>query len=271
MSAAALGLVSLTIAAPIHAQERQGSPTAPSVERAGSDHDRVHVGSFAVGFQGTRFVPGALPHPVEAVTITPEGGARVTIVPSEVTVPLFGPRYWFTDFIGIDLGIGFNVASGSQVREIPNPDPTLDQRQESSTPSTTAVAARVGLPLSVFDVSHFNFMIIPELDLGYSAISYEAFDVSTGGEALDLRLDGLLVGAGLRAGAEVSLGFFDVPQLSLQAAFGLRFEHRRRSGRIGDAKMALTENEFGTSSYGAPWDVFTGSIALLYYFGPGSE
>lgn len=257
-SAAALLIAPLlaTLSSPARADDH---------DEGGSDHDRVHVGSFGIGFQGTRFVPGALPHPVEAVTITPEGGASVTIVPSEVTVPMFGPRYWFTDFVGVDFGIGFNVASGSRVREIPNPDPTLDQRQESATPSTTAVAARLGLPLSVFDVSHFNFMIIPELDLGYSSIRYEAFEVSTAGEPLDLRLDGLLIGAGLRAGAEVSLGFFDVPQLSVQAAFGLRFEHRRRNGRIGDATMTLVENEIGTSSYGAPWDVFAGSLAVLYY------
>lgn len=262
-------LALLVLASAASAQEDDEAPVDPEVEAGeasgDSDHDRVHVGSFATGFLGTRFVPGALPHPVESVVLTPEGSAVLTIVPSRVTVPLFGARYWFTDFVGVELGLGFNVASGKQVREIPNPDPALDQHAESDTPSTTAFAARLAVPLSVFDVSHFNFMMIPELDVGYSSITYKAFDVSTAGEPLDLALSGLLVGAGFRAGAELSFGFFDVPQLSLQGAFGIRYEHRRRQGKIGDAEMTLTENEVGTSSYGEPWDVLTGSIAVLYY------
>jgi hypothetical protein len=63
----------------------------------------------------------------------------------------------------------------------------------------------------------------------------------------------------------MSFGFLGVPQLWLQAAWGLRFESRRRSGQIGDAETVRTELSFGSSWYREPWDIFLGGFSLLYY------
>ena len=233
-------------------------------ERGESDHDR-QVGSLALGFLGTRFVPAAKPHPTAAVVISPEGNATVTIEPDEVTVPLFGVRYWLNGTVGAELAFGFNVAGGNETVQSPNPDPTLNVSTERSLPSTKAFCGRLGVPLSVFSATHYNLMLIPELDVGYSSTRLANFELSTTGEALDLQLSGFVFGIGGRVGAELSFGFIDVPQLSIQSAWGLRFESRRRVGRIGDAETIQTETAFGTSWYGSPWDIFTGSFALLYY------
>jgi hypothetical protein len=215
-------------------------------ERGESDHDG-HVGSLALGFLGTRFVPAAQPHPTAAVVLTPEGNATVTIEPDEVTVPLFGMRYWINDTVGAELAFGFNVGGGDETIESPNADPTLSQSSERALPSTKAFCGRLGVPLSVFSSTHYNFMLIPELDVGYTSSTLEDFELSTTGEALDLQLSGFVFGVGGRVGAELSFGFIDVPQLSIQSAWGLRFESRRRAGRIGDAETVQKETAFGTS------------------------
>ncbi len=233
-------------------------------ERGDSDHDS-HVGSVALGFFGTRFVAATQPHPTEGVVLSPEGNATVNIVADEVTVPLFGLRYWINDTVGAELAFGFNIAGGDETVESPNPDPTLSTSTDRALPSTRAFSGRLGVPLSVYSATHFNFMITPELAIGYSSSTLEDFEESTTGEALDLQLSGFVFGVGGQLGAELSFGFIDVPQLSIQSAWGVRFESRRRVGRIGDAETVQTETAFGTSWYGDPWDIFTGSFGLLYY------
>jgi hypothetical protein len=168
--------------------------------------------------------------------------------------------------VALELGLGFNVQSGSSAREIPNPDPTLARTEESDAPSTSAVAAHLSLPISMYSIGHFNLLLLPELDIGYSSASYSAFEVSTSGEELDLSLKGLLVGAGARIGAELSFGFLEIPQLALQTSFGLRVEYRRHKGSIGDAEMVLSDTAFGTSWYDDPWELLAGNIAMMYYF-----
>ncbi len=232
---------------------------------ADSDHQRYHTKHFAVGFLGTRFVPATAPHPTDTVVFTSEGSAVLTVVPDEIIVPLFGVRYWINSVVGLELGIGFNVGGGSVEQTRPNPDPALSTSGEASLPSTTAVAGHFAAPLSVFSTSHLNLALIPELGIGYSSTTLEAFDVSTSGEALDLQLSGFVFGVGGKLGAELSFGFIDVPQLSFQSAFGVRFESRRHHGKIGDAEVTHSEQVFGTSFYGDPWDVLLGSFAVYYY------
>ncbi len=245
--------------------EQQDEPEPSASDKTKTDHDKV-TGSFGAGFLGTRFVPAALPASTSAVSFDGDGSATLTIVGDEVVVPLFGGRYWFTKTLGIELAVGFNVHSGSITREIPNPDANLGRSTDVDAPSTNAFAGRLAVPLSVYAASHLNVLLIPELDIGFSSTSIEGFDVSTTGEPLDLQLDGFVFGLGGRVGAELSFGFIDVPQLSLQSSWGLRFESRKRSGKIGDAEMGLSETAVGTSWYGSPWDIIAGSLGVLYYF-----
>ncbi len=243
-------------------QDEQETSASPKPK---TDHDEA-TGSFGAGFLGTRFVPVAQPASVGAVSFDKDGSATLTIVADEMVVPLFGGRYWLTKTVGVELGVGFNVHSGSVTRKIPNPDVNLSRSTEIEAPSTKAFAGRLAVPLSVYATSHLNVMLIPELDVGFSSTSIETFDVSTTGEPLDLELSGFVFGLGGRVGAELSFGFIDVPQLSLQSSWGLRFESRKRSGKIVDAEMALSETAVGTSWHGGPWDILVGSLGVLYYF-----
>jgi hypothetical protein len=250
-------------------QERTAADAPTEAEQDGeqdaSDHSS-HVDGLGLGFLGARFVPAATLGPGRTVTVTPAGDAVLTIGTDEVTVPVVGARYWLHPNVGIELGLGFNVQSGSEAREIPNPDPTLARSEEADAPSTSAVVAHLALPISMYSVSHFNLLLLPELDIGYSSASYDSFEVSTSGEALDLSLKGLLVGAAARVGTELSFGFLDLPGLALQASFGLRVEYRRHKGAIGDAEMVVADTAFGTSWYDDPWELLAGNIAALYYF-----
>jgi hypothetical protein len=109
-------------------------------------------------------------------------------------------------------------------------------------------------------------MVIPELDFGYSSMTIPGFSQSTTGDPLDMRLTGMVFGAGGRVGGELSFGFWGVPNLSIQSSWGLRFESRRRKGKIGDAEMTTNETAVGTSFQGEPWQWLTGSLGLYYSF-----
>lgn len=229
-----------------------------------SDHDAT-AKSFGLGLLGVRVVPAAAGS-ANTIVITPDGDAVLTIEPDEVVVPVFGGRYWISSVVGIELGLGFNVKSGSVERQIPNPDPSLEKTAEVLEPATTAVVGHLALPLSVFSRRHYGLLLIGELDIGYSTSTVEDFELSVAGEALDLTLSGLLIGAGARLGFELSFGFFDVPQLSLQTSFGLRFESTRRKGKIGDAEATISGTSFGTSTYDDPWATLAGGLGIYYHF-----
>ena len=251
-----------------HSSDQGSSQNEPakSADQAGpSEHEELS-GHFGLGYLGARFVPAATLGAGKTVIINSQGDAVLDIGVDEVTVPMFGVRYWFGKRVGLDLGLGFNVASGSVSREIPNPDPTLNRSTDDSAPSTKAFVGHLALPISVYSIKYLNVLLLPELDVGFSGSTYSNFELSTNGEGLDLKLGGLLVGAGARVGAELSWGFLGLPQVSLQAAFGLRVEYRRQTGTIGDAKEVVSGTEFGTSWYDGPWDTLAGSLGVFYYF-----
>ncbi len=238
---------------------------APPEDDPRTDHERW-VGRLALGFEGTRLVPGALPDPNGAIAIDAAGSAKLNIAPDTVLVPMFGLRYWITRVVGVDLGVGFNYQTGTFSRAVPNPNGALDRNEDGANGKRTAVAVRLAAPLAVHSGRHYALMVIPELDVGYSSMTVPGFSQSTAGNALDLRLTGLVFGAGGRVGAELTFGFWGVPQLSIQSSWGLRFESRRRKGKIGDAEMTLVDTAIGTSFQGEPWQWLTGSLGVYYSF-----
>jgi hypothetical protein len=177
--------------------EAPAEPTKPADPSEPSDHEAL-ADHFGLGYMGARFVPAATLGAGKTVTINSQGDAVLNIGVDQVTVPMFGARYWFGKRVGLDLGFGFNVASGGVDREIPNPDPTLSRSTAEDAPSTKAFVGHVAVPISVYSIKHFNVLLLPELDVGFSGSTYTDFEISTAGEGLDLKLGGLLVGAGAR-------------------------------------------------------------------------
>jgi len=237
---------------------------APEQAPTQSDHEAHHVDTIAISYSGLRFVPSVIADP-GAVLIDENGSATLTVREDELVVPLFGARYWINDTLGFDLSLGVSHETGDEERDVPNPDPALSTTSTRSTPSTTAFAMRFAVPLSLYSYSHFNFLLIPEIDIGYANATEKAYEASVTGEALDLRLTGFGLGLGARLGGELSFGFIDVPGLALEAAWGVRFESSRRRGAIGDADHRLNSTAVGTSWKREPGRIVVGGLALRYY------
>ena len=275
IAAVCAGACLLVSAANVHAGEPESPPTTISIDaepqpaeargdiaQPTSDHER-HIGRFLLAFHGTRVIP-AVATGGSSVSIDGTGSATLTIAPDEAIVPLFGIRYWATNTVGLDIGVGAGFETGSFTRMIPNPDPALDRTSEGASARRTNIAGRLAAPISVRSGKHYNLMFIPEFSFGYSRTLLPAFHESTTGQALDLRVSGFVLSAGAQLGHELSFGFLGAPQVSLQTAWGLRVESRKRSGKIGDAEATLSDLGIGTSFHGEPWQWLTGSISLFY-------
>jgi len=207
------------------------APQAAAVAGS-SDHDAV-VGRLAVGYLGRNGINiGA-------------GGALAGVA---IDAPVIGVRYWLSDMLGIDAGLGFGMTSGS----------TDDAMGESTDlPGWRLFMVHGGVPLSLASAGHFSFQIVPELNLGIASASQTVagVDASSSGFHLDI---------GARAGAEIHFGFIDVPQLSLQGSVGLRMNIDSTSADPGDA--GSSRFSLGTTVGDNPWNIFTSNVAALYYF-----
>lgn len=209
------------------------APQAAAVA-GNSDHDAV-VGRLAIGYLGRNGIEigaGALP-----------GGAAAV-----VDAPVIGVRYWLSDMLGIDAGIGFGFSSGSD----------KDMNGVSTDrPSYHLFMIHGGVPLSLASAGHFSFQVIPELNLGFAGAS-----ATVGGA--DASVSGFHLDLGARAGAEIHFGFINVPQLSLQGSVGVRMNMNSTSVDPGDA--GTSHFDFATTVGDNPWNIFTSNVAALYYF-----
>jgi len=202
------------------------NPQAAAVAGA-SDHDAV-VGRLAVGYMGR--------------------SAPFTGLPSAVPVPVIGVRYWLSDMLGIDAGVGFGIASGSTKNAAGT---------ETDQPSFHAFMLHGGVPLSLASAGHFSFQVVPELNLGFGGSSQTVAGVDQSVSAFHFDI-------GARAGAEIHFGFINVPQLSLQGSIGARMNIDSTGADPGDA--GSSNFSFATTVGDNPWNIFTSNVAALYYF-----
>lgn len=217
-------------------------PVAPASDVGANvgdtDHEKV-VGHFGVGYMGRQ-------------TMT-YGFDR-----TDVGAPIIGVRYWFSKFLGIDAGLGFNFSGGRQTSNADGADPVRK-------PGVFVYMIHGGVPLNLFSRGSFSFQVVPEMNLGFAVSG----DQDPAEDDL-LRDTGFHISAGARAGAELQFGFIGIPELSLQGNVGLYVQHEsggtRTDNAAGDVKVRDTSTTFGTTLGPDPWDVFTGSIAAMYYF-----
>jgi len=207
------------------------APQAAAVA-GGSDHDAV-VGRLAVGYLGAA-----------SLKVGTTGTSS-----EDLTAPVIGVRYWLSDMLGIDAGVGFGLTSGStEVGDMSTDDP-----------STMAFILHGGVPLSLASAGHFSFQIVPELNVGFASRSQ-----TLGG--MDQTGSGFHLDVGARAGAEIHFGFIDVPQLSLQGSVGLQLAMNSFSTEAGMAEASRSDFRLGTTVGASPWAIFTNNISALYYF-----
>jgi hypothetical protein len=176
--------------------------------------------------------------------------------------PVVGIRYWLNGMLGIDAGIGLSIVGGSAELDAPPADPVDADRE-----SFTGFVFHGGVPLALASAGHFTFQVIPEANIAITSASAD----TNGDAAGDVSHDGLHFDVGARAGAEIHFGFINVPQLSLQASVGLRFDYDSgkttdSTGAGEDVDTSSSRTELHTTVQGAPWAIFTNNIAALYYF-----
>lgn len=220
------------------------SPPPPSSEAmhteedTRSDHDQV-VGSFGIGYMGYRQM---------LIGNATNGGTGVEVV----TAPVVGARFWFTDGVGLDVGLGFSATDA------------VTQTQagaDSDLPGPFTAILHAGLPLALSVHQHFTFQVVPELNFGMAGNTIEGV-----GGADDQVARGMHFDIGARAGAEIQFGFIDIPQLSLQSGVGLALSYDATTYEDGTGTGEFAQMSFGTGVGDNPWNIFTANVAALYYF-----
>lgn len=210
-----------------------GAGGGPKAQAAAGDNDHdAMIGHFAVGYLGARTVP------------FPGGNLQA---------PVIGLRYWLDQMIGLDAGIGFYNDGGKNTQNNTSQDVA----------SRTAVLIHAGVPLALSQGKHFSFQIVPEVNIGFSSQDEKPPNQ-------EIKRSGSTIQVGARAGGELHFGFMGVPQLSLQGGVGLLFATQTTKTETTAGNTTTTvENSsqvVSTTLNGQPWDIFTTSVAALYYF-----
>ncbi|MGC4065614.1 MAG: hypothetical protein QM784_13395 [Polyangiaceae bacterium] len=231
--------------APPVANTAPTEPTAAAAAEHQTDHERV-AGHYGVGLLGV----------VNMSDLQSDGGSVST------SVPVIGARRWVNDAWGIQAGLGLAHHSGTASTDVPNTRNVED-------PTRWAFAAHVGVPFALYHDSHYAFLFLPEANFGYSTWR-EKDDRNFQG---DQGQDGhsFLVDVAARAGAEIHFGFMGLPMLTLQGTVGAHVTYRdSRAKSVNAAGQSVEQGRYTldvmTANYHDPWDIFTSSIAALYYF-----
>jgi len=225
-----------------------------------SDHAQM-VGRLAVGYFG-------IVNTGAAANLPPlgPGGGGPNDSPYGVTgqAPVVGVRYWLDPMIGIDAGLGLSMIGGT----IDDGDPATPNPKRGS---FTAFLLHGGVPLALASADHFTFEVIPEINLGFAGGSVDR----NGALAGKTDYSGFHFDLGARVGAEIHFGFIKLPQLSLVASVGLRYDNDSGTTKVSEnpevpagttVKTSTSRSEFHTTVGSNPWAIFTDNVAALYYF-----
>jgi hypothetical protein len=233
-----------TVQAPMAAP---AAPRAREEEDPISDHEKV-IGHVGVGYLGVSDLP------ISA------GGNGVPNRGS-VSAPVIGVRYWMAEKVGLDLGVGFGLTSGST--EVA---PAGASAIQTDLGSRFGLAVHGGVPLVLAHQKHFKFLLIPELNVGFTNQSNET---GTGPATVKTTLSGFRLDLGARIGGEIHFGFIGVPQLALQATVGafVKREAWKTTAEVNGNSSSASQGAtaFGTSVQSDPWALFTNNISAIYY------
>ncbi len=291
-----LGLANLTAAAVLlassfaFAQEQANVSTSrPGASAFGNtDHDRF-VGSFAVGYLGSRSIPIA----ANPVVNENNGFIQMEAEVSSVDAPVIGMRYWFNEDMGVDVGLGIRRTTGSATWTMHQRNPAnpasepVEFEFKTDALSQTGILLHGGLPIVFSKEKHYVFELVPETNIGFSTGTLKDQPIQQPVSPTptvardDIKISGLRFDLGARVGSEVHFGFIGVPNLSLQASVGLFLSMQKIKadggsrppsdpGNPSDAQPKTTyqvsSTEITTSVQDSPWGIFTNSISALYYF-----
>ena len=192
-----------------------------AVVETGNDHDQA-VGHFAVGYFGVSNLPLG----------TPGGNGATAVSQGTIVAPVIGARYWLSQRLGIDAGVGFSDSSAGW-----------------------GFALHGGVPLALATSKHMTFELIPEATVAFAGNSVATTSYS------GFRLD-----VGARIGGEIQFGFIGIPQLALQATVGVYLEHDSWGVSTPANSGSISATTLSTSVGSNPWGIFTDNVSALYYF-----
>lgn len=241
-----VALASLTAGLSRPARAQDPTLETPAAPHGRSDHGRAvgHLGwaafgnlaSVQVGSIGTLAAP--------ALTST------------TVTTPAVGGRWWLTHGstldLGIDAGLGFVFGTANASSTISTPASTTTTT--TSIPSNSGIFLHVGLPLAMFPTEHAVLNIIPEVDIGGAWANGN--NQNNGGFVFDV---------GGRIGPEISLGFFGVPQFSIQPSVSLFLNVNTFGGSTSGTVAGATSKASSSQTNVA---FFTGGFGLAFFYYP---
>jgi hypothetical protein len=228
------------------------APTVPAAEEdPTSDHEKV-VGHIGVGYLG-----------FTNLKIAGAPGANGAVTAENIAAPVIGVRYWMNEKLGLDLGLGLGINSGSAESVNGGVTTTVDQ------PTQVGVVLHGGVPLVFAHQKHYKFLLVPELNVGFATATVKGAAGAGGANAPDTDLSGFHLDVGARIGTEIHFGFIGVPQLALQATVGVFVRHDsiKASTNVNGVSNSgtLSATSFGTSVQSDPWALFANNISAIYY------
>jgi hypothetical protein len=175
---------------------------------------------------------------------------------TQVVAPVVGVRYWFSELVGLDVGLGMSLAGGKT---------KATGVDDVKAAGHTAALLHAGVPLSLADSGHFSFQVVPEANIGFAVTGDQDADPDD-----EFKSSGTFFNVGGKVGGEVHFGFMGIPELSLQGNVGvyLQMESVKDKQTVADvdAEVSQSATTFGTTLGSDPWDIFTSNISALYYF-----
>lgn len=223
--------------------------------RGDTDHASV-VGSLGLGIFGLADLP---------LPLLTNGKFGPSL-----TAPVLGARYWFSDSLGVDIGLSFIRRSRTDAA-FKLPTDTTPTGEASS--KAYALGIMVGLPIGFAPGKHYVLLVTPHVGIGRTkATDGAVFE----GEGDDVFLSAFTLELGVKAGVEVQLGGIGLPQLGLQFNAGFRFRASfMETNAPGPVDMAgnptdiITENSESVVEFtpgGTLGQLVSGMIAAIYYF-----
>lgn len=311
LTASVVSLAAAFVASPAMADEEEASVstsslTGGSVASAGdTDHSKV-VGRLAVMWLGVQGVPIGEGTYAETGTVINnavvrdnDGGCglpnstdrnvlNITCRPKltnsvdtaqVIQAPTLGVRYWLSEQLGIDVGLGIGYYSGS-TKSYPYSynAASLNIEEKKDKVSIFAMTIHAGVPIVLGQPSkHYTFQVIPEANIGFASgtqkdhVQPSEIQPNSGATPPaptreDISLGGFRLDVGARAGAEIQFGFLGIPELALQGTIGLHMSYRSVSATTGGKTASDSITSLSTSVQQAPWAIFTNNISALYYF-----
>lgn len=251
LACSALALSLVTVAGAAAAEETTPPPApasvpAPKAAAEGDTDHSKHVGRLGVGYFGAFDVP------ISDASLAPATPA------ASATAHVVGVRYWLNESLGIDVGLGLGMTSGSTSVKVGGTTTDAD------TPSTLTFALKAGVPLALYHGKHYTFLIEPQLVYGHSGTTRKG----TATNNADDTYSGHHLTIGASAGAEISFGFIGLPMLALDATVGLGLDWRKgnHTDKGNNNEENASSTTIATANLDQPWNIFRSTVSVFYYF-----